>query len=121
MRREQVERCLASQLTIKEWCERNGVPAATMYSWMSRFRKEDPGMFGGPSAGEWIEVSREPIAARTALAVSGGACPAGPVPADRQPAGAGAVVVRMGAADVVVPEGAAEAHVAAVLRAVASL
>ena len=68
IRREQVERCLSTTMTIKDWCELNGVPASTMYFWMSKFRKEEPELFGQPNATEWIEVTRESIAARTALA-----------------------------------------------------
>lgn len=130
MRREQVERCLSTtDMTIKEWCGLNGVAPSTMYYWMSRFRKEEPELFGGPSAGEWVEITRESIAARTALAKrEGAAAPAAPHAASagaaENPApGAfpAAVVVRLNGADVVVPDGTAEAHVASVLRAVASL
>ena len=130
MRREQVERCLSTKgMTIKEWCELNGLAPSTMYYWMSRFRKEEPELFGGPSAGEWIEITRESIAARTALAKrEGPAAPAAsPAVSARMHAGSesaplpAAVVVRINGADVVVPEGVAEPHVASVLRAVASL
>ena len=31
-RREQAERCLAVDMTVKEWCELNGVSTSTMYS-----------------------------------------------------------------------------------------
>ena len=122
MRREQVERCLSTTgMTIKEWCALNGVPASTMYFWMSKFRKEEPELFGKPSASEWIEVTRESIAARTALAKRGATCtpPAMGHPAEA-PVGP-AVIVRLNGADIIVPEGSAEAHVASVLRAVASL
>ena len=68
MRREQVERCLSTTMTIKNWCALNGVPESTMYGWMSRFRKEEPELFEKPNASEWIEVTREAIAAQTALA-----------------------------------------------------
>ena len=127
VRREQVERCLSTTMTIKDWCKLNGVPASTMYRWMAIFRKEEPELFGRPNATEWIEVTRESIAARTALAkregtavpadTASGKTVAGP---DGAPAGS-AVVVRLNGADVVVPDGAAERHVASVLRAVASL
>jgi transposase-like protein len=128
IRREQVERCLSTTgMTIKEWCELNGVPASTMYFWMSKFRKEEPELFGQPNATEWIEVTRESIAARTALAKrEGAAAPAaaasGKTSAESAGAPAGsAVIVRLNGADVVVPDGAAERHIASVLRAVASL
>jgi transposase-like protein len=124
-RRQQVERCLAADMTVKEWCELNGVSKSTMYYWMARLRKEEPGLFGDPTCGEWIELSRGSITARTALAVRtseaehASAPPEDAAAAPAQPAGA--LVVRVNGADVVVPEGATEAHVALVLRAVASL
>ena len=129
MRREQVERCLSTKgMTIKEWCELNGLAPSTMYYWMSRFRKEEPELFGGPSAGEWIEITRESIAARTALAKREEAAVPATSPASAATAaspgtasGSAAVIVRLNGADVVVPEGVAETHVASVLRAVASL
>ena len=127
MRREQVERCLAADMTVKEWCELNKVSESTMYRWMSVFRREEPGLFSDPTCGEWIELSRGSITARTALAVR----PADDAPeADRpddggEPAGgcvaANALVVRVNGADVVVPEGVSEAHLAMALRAVAAL
>ena len=128
MRRQQVERCLAADMTVREWCELNGVSKSTMYYWMARLRKEEPGLFGDPTCGEWIELSRGSIAARTALAVrtgdAAGALPdvegsPRPMPVDAN--AAGAVVVRLNGADVVVPEGASGEHLSMVLRAVASL
>ena len=122
-RREQVERCLAADMTVKAWCELNGVSASTMYYWMGRLRKEEPGLFGDPTCGEWIELSRGSIAARTALAVrrGDGPAPAGHGSAGRAAATGNALVVRVNGADVVVPEGASEAHLSMVLRAVSSL
>ena len=128
IRREQVERCLSTTgMTIKDWCELNGVPTSTMYFWMSKFRKEEPELFGKPNASEWIEVTRESIAAKTALATREGttapaAASSGKTMAGSAEAPAGsAVIVRLNGADVVVPDGAAEQHIASVLRAVASL
>lgn len=125
MRRQQVERCLAADMTVKEWCELNGVSKSTMYYWIGRLRKEEPGLFGDPTCGEWIELSKGSIAARTALAVrpteAATAAPGQEVEAEAPAQPAGALVVRVNGADVVVPEGASEAHVALVLRAVASL
>lgn len=64
MRREQVERCLAADMTVKEWCELNHVGESTMYRWMSRFRREEPELFSDPTHGEWIQLSRGSIRAR---------------------------------------------------------
>lgn len=93
-----------------------------MYAWMARFRKEEPELFGGPDARGWIEVSREAISSRTALAV-GPARAAAPAAAEPQgrAGDAQAVTVRMNGAEVVVPEGVGQPHLASVLRAVASL
>ena len=129
MRREQVERCLSTTMTIKDWCALNGVPESTMYGWMSRFRKEEPELFEKPNASEWIEVTREAIAVQTALAK-----PCASVVAKEEAGNlaavqdghagahdASAIVVSMNGAAVAVPAGSAEADVATVLRAVASL
>lgn len=122
MRREQVERCLSTTMTVKDWCALNGVAESTMYAWMARFREEEPELFGPPNAGEWIEVTRDTIAARTALARREPAGPVASAGAAREPFGdACAVTVRMGDAEVVVPEGVSHCHVTAVLKAVASL
>ena len=126
MRREQVERCLSTTgMTVKEWCKLNGVAPSTMYYWMSRFRKEEPELFAGPNTGEWVEITRESIAARTALAkrdeADRPATASAAAPDPGTPPAPAAVVVRINGADVVVPEGVAEPHVASVLRAVASL
>ena len=121
-RREQVERYLATDMTVAEWCELNHVSKSTMYYWMGRLRKEEPGLFGDPTCGEWIELSRGSVAARTALAVRPREeAPAGHDSAGRAAAAGNALVVRLNGADVVVPEGASEAHLSLVLRAVASI
>lgn len=129
MRREQVERCLSTTMTIKDWCALNGVPESTLYSWMARFREEEPGLFGEPSASQWVEVTREAIAAKTALARADAAPAAVPAAtAERAGAGHGAhaadgrmIVVSVNGAAVAVPAGSAEADVSVVLRAVAAL
>ena len=127
LRREQVERYLATDMTVKEWCGLNKVSESTMYRWMAVFRREEPGLFADPTCGEWIELSRGSIAARTALAVrpADDAPEAGaPAEADAPTGGnvaANALVVRINDADVMVPEGVPEPHVAMVLRAVAAL
>ena len=84
-------------------------------------------MFVDPTHGEWIELSRGSIAARTALAVrpaddapEAGAPAEGDAPTGGNVA-ANALVVRINGADVMVPEGVPEPHVAMVLRAVAAL
>jgi hypothetical protein len=96
-----------------------------MYRWMSVFRREEPDRFADPTHGEWIELSRGSIAARTALAVrtEGDVGPDCDPPAaeGRRPEGTNALVVRVNGADVMVPEGVPEPHLAMVPRAVAAL
>lgn len=40
-----IERCLASAMTVKEWCALNKVAESSSYKWMARFRKKDPERF----------------------------------------------------------------------------
>ena len=111
LRGEQVERFLATDMTLKEWCGLNQVSKSTMYRWMSRFRREEPGLFADPTHGEWIELSRGLIVGRTALAVRATDEEPGPKPKrmeeDAAHAGVSAValVVRANGADVVVHRG----------------
>ena len=125
MRREQVERCLATTMTIRDWCALNKVPPSTMYAWMARFRKEEPDLFERPNAAQWIELSKDAIAARTALApaaadVSGGV--AAPIAEnDAADIPSTPIIVHMNGVDVAVPAGAPEASIASVLKAVAAL
>jgi transposase-like protein len=35
----QAEECLASGMTVRDWCAANGVPEATMYVWVRRLCK----------------------------------------------------------------------------------
>ena len=129
MRREQVERCLSTTMTIKDWCALNGVPESTMYGWMARFRKEEPELFGRPNASEWVEVTREAIAMQTALAKPGSAAiakeesgnPSAVQNGRMRAHDAAAIVVSVNGAAVAVPAGSAEDDVAMVLRAVAAL
>ena len=100
-----------------------------MYTWMARLRKEEPELFAKPNAGQWIELSREAIAAQTALAPRPEALPVRPAAAPACPdsgnggaAGpASPIIVHLNGADVAVPAGSAESDVSAVLKAVAGL
>ena len=125
LRREQVENCLSSSMTIEEWCRLNRVSESTMYRWMAIFRDEEPELFGKPRVGEWIELSKEAIAAQTALATKPAAqgdpraIPAGEAVGAK--AQAAPIVIHLNGADVAVPPGAGDAHIASVLEAVARL
>ena len=68
LRRSQVERFLSTTMTMTDWCKLNHVAPSTMYMWMSRFREQEPGMFVGQRASDWIELSREAVSAKTAPA-----------------------------------------------------
>lgn len=69
MWRDRIERCLASGMTIKEWCYLNRVCKSSLYKWMALFRKEEPGCFPRRSsaATNWIEVRRDDIADACAI------------------------------------------------------
>ena len=128
LRRDQVERFLSTTMTMTDWCKLNHVAPSTMYMWMSRFRKQEPGMFAGQRASDWIELSREAVSAKTALARADSAAPAqAPAPggfpghAPRADDGARAIIVRINGAEVAVPADSAERDIAAVMRAVASV
>ena len=108
MRRQQIEQFLASDTGVMEWTKLNRMSTSTFYLWLHRFQDEDPETFGRrePKGGGWIELSRAEL--RDSV-------PA-PTP-DHRPA----IRISVNGAGVEVPAGAAEADIAAVLRAVASL
>lgn len=66
---DRIERCLASDMPIREWCRLNHVGESSLYKWMARFRKDDPGRFPRRSsiATNWIEVARGSIADSKAI------------------------------------------------------
>ena len=131
LRRCQVERFLSTTMTMTDWCKLNHVAPSTMYMWMSRFREQEPGMFAAQRASDWIELSREAVSAKTALARTDSMAPAAEAPApesgfrDDSPCaaegGKRAIIVRINGAEVAVPAGSAEHDIAAVMRAVASV
>jgi len=93
----QAEECLASGMTVRDWCAANGVPAPTMYAWIRRLREEGDASL----APAFVEVA----------AGDGGCRAASPAP----------VVARVGAVEILLPPGFAEADAAAAMRAAASL
>ena len=60
----QAEECLASGMTVRDWCAANGVPEATMYVWVRRLREERTCAL----APAFVEVSAEPAAGSPAQA-----------------------------------------------------
>lgn len=91
----QVEECEASGMTVRDWCDANGVPVATMHWWRRRLREER---------------ERELAPAFVEVGVGAPAAPPG-MP----------IVARVGAVELLVPAGADERDVACALRAAASL
>lgn len=127
MRREQIERFLASSSTVSEWCALNKVSESTFYKWMAYFREVEPESFGSGNASRWIEVSRAELSASTALAVKAGT-PASPAIASARqteqaasPIAPAAITARVNGVELSIPPGAMESDVAAVMRAAASL
>ncbi len=95
----QAEKCLASGMTVKDWCAANGVPAATMYVWVRRLREERVCAL----APAFVELGNDRDVR------------------DAAPAAGAPVVVRVGGVEILVPAGACEREVSMVMRAAASL
>lgn len=53
MRLSRIERCLAADMTVKEWCSLNKVAESSLYKWMARFHEEDPERFPRRSSEAW--------------------------------------------------------------------
>lgn len=55
-----IERCLAADMTVKEWCALNKVAESSLCKWMARFCEEDPGRFPRRSSevSSWMRVTR---------------------------------------------------------------
>ena len=129
VRRQQIEQFLASDMGVMEWTKLNRMSMSTFYLWLHRFQDEDPETFGRrePKGGGWIELSRAELRDSVALAKADDPAPAAPVVAAAAPIPAPtpdhrpAIRISVNGAGVEVPAGAAEADIAAVLRAVASL
>lgn len=50
----QAEECLASGMTVRDWCAANGVPAPTMYAWIRRLREEGDASLA-PALTSWLQ------------------------------------------------------------------
>lgn len=133
--RTQVERLLATDMTVAEWCKANKKSESAMFRWIGYFADHEPELFGGAQnvadrdGCKWIMKTRENMRASTALAapvpqafvrIDAAALAAEPTP----PSAIGsepAITVALNGAEVSVPAGCGEARIAAVLMAVASL
>lgn len=146
-RRAKVEQLLASDLSVRRWCELNHVKPGTMYDWLAYFRDNDPDVLGGyetAHAGDgktcWF------VHVRKALRASRAIQPAAPEPAAQKvpasfaivdtaelrattaapqpaaaPAAACSVTVRVRGVEVDIPLAAGEAAIASLVRAVMTL
>ena len=116
-----IERCLAADTTVREWCRLNKVAESSLYSWMARFREEEPDRFPRRSseASGWIKLTRGGMAdAKAIVPAAKAAGPAGAPPAAGAPLPIRALV---GRAELAIPAGSAESDIAAAMRAAASL
>jgi hypothetical protein len=50
MRRRQVEEFESSKMSMKDWCENNGISVATLRYWRQRLKNE------GSHSGAWVEI-----------------------------------------------------------------
>lgn len=140
--RTQVERYLASDMSVAEWCRVNRLSESSMFKWIGHFADREPELFGGPQNIEdrdrcgWIGKTRENMRASAALGCRADPAPgggflridaaslasfAGPSASAPGPSGAGFASVELNGAVVRVPAGFPARDVAAVLEAVASL
>lgn len=122
-----IERCLAADMTVKEWCSLNKVAESSLYKWMARFREEDPERFPRRSSetSNWMKVTRRGIADAAAIVPAASveaAEPADAVRAQCSAAGPAAPIrALVGRVELAIPADAAEADIAAAMRAAASL
>ena len=127
-----IERCLAADMTIKEWCTLNKVAESSLYKWMARFREEDPDRFPRRSseASNWIKMTRCGMSDAVAIVPAAGAAEVGEAAEcahaahAKEPARAGdALPIRalVGRVELAIPAGSSEVDIAATMRAAASL
>ena len=139
--RARVERLLATDMSVSEWCAANRVSESATYRWLGVFADTEPELFGGAQniadrdRNAWLVKTREnmrglaaPIvpvgkggpASREFVRIDVASLSAHAAPAVAGPAPA-AITVSIGGAVVSVPAGSAAADVACVLGAVSRL
>ena len=124
-----IERCLASGMAIGEWCSLNKVNKSSLYRWLAVFRDEEPGRFAGKNSETtgWVKVTRQGIADAKAIvpaagpAAQGAADPAEEGAERKGPSSPLPTSALVGRVELAIPAGAAEADIAAAMRAAASL
>lgn len=125
MRRVQVEQYLTSGMRIRTWCKLNRVPSSTLYYWVDYFRNHEPEMFDSPTRKEWIELSRDSIKAKSALAVVNHAAPS-PAPRDDSTLysdgiNCSPIVVNLPQATITIPPHTQKADIQKVIEVIANL
>lgn len=123
MRLRQVERCLDSGMTIKEWCRLNNVAPSTLYVWLKVYREESQGQ--AKSHGDWIELTRQEVKDSKALAIkSKDDCVSHSDVSKQDNASFSsnvAIQVSLNGAGILIPSGCDDATIKSVLSAVATL
>ena len=146
--RQYVERLLDSELSVPEWCKRNGIKKTTMYRWLTTFAETEPELFGGTqnitgrTKRRWMETTKAKIRSSKALATTTPvpvntpekrqapgviivdtlfAKPVEETPVSKQSAGAGDIVVKLNGASITIPSGCYQADIISVLEAVKRL
>ena len=128
--RETIERCLSSGMTIRRWCELNSVAVSTFYAWMAKFWKEETALFPECNASEWIEITKEGLAASVALAPVKADCMSLPTQtkADRStgmatniPVTAPTIRTQVNGIEMLISAGSTEEDITAVFKAAMSL
>ena len=66
---ERIERCLASDMAIGEWCSLNKVNKSSLYRWLAVFCDEGPSSSAGKNfeTSGWAKAMRDGIAAAKAI------------------------------------------------------
>lgn len=139
--RSRIERLLATDMSVAEWCAVNKVSESATYVWLGRFADAEPELFGGEqniadrNQSKWITKTRDNMRASSApivpagkdradagfvrIDVAGLACAS--ANASSNPRRADPITVSIGPATVSVPANSALADVACVLKAVSAL
>lgn len=141
MWRSRVERLLATDMGVTEWCKANRISDSSMFKWIGFFADTEPELFGGKQniadrdSSKWIIRTRENMRATNAPIVPVGkgeaagkgfvridvAPPAARGEAAPAPPAGAAITVSIGPAVVSVPAGSSPEDVACVLGAVSRL
>lgn len=136
---DRIERCLSSSMSIEEWCKLNHVSRSALYSWLAKFRREEPGRFPRRNSAttNWLEVTRGGTAdAKSIVPAASGSSPmepaasagrannpAQPAPrsAEEEPTPSQPICAIANGMRILIPPGSAEPDIACALRAAMSL